>query len=76
MKNLLFLGLVLVFVGIILIFISSFYFAKDEANVRGAGGIFIGPFPIFGVFSDKKMFYLLLGIAFIIFILWLIFRRF
>ena len=68
--NLTNLGLILLFIAIILIFIGSF----QSKNVKGAGGIFIGPFPLFG-FGDKKMFYILWILAIVLFILFLIFRK-
>ena len=67
------IGIVLLFIGILLIFIGSF--SGSKTKVEAAGGIFIGPFPIFGAFTNKNMFYLLLAFAIIFFILWLIFLK-
>lgn len=64
MENLLKIGLLLIFVGFILVLISSF--TSKNSNVKSAGGIFIGPFPIFGAFTDKSSYYLLLILAVII----------
>lgn len=76
MDKLVHLGLVLLFFGIILIFLGSLSsVSREKANVKAAGGIFIGPFPVFGFFSDKKMFYLLTAIAILFFIISLIFSK-
>lgn len=76
MDKLVHLGLVLLFLGIILIFLGSLSsVSREKANVKAAGGIFIGPFPVLGFFSDKKMFYLLTAIAILFFIISLIFSK-
>lgn len=67
-QRLVLIGLVLLFIGIILIFVGSF--ASSKTDVKAAGGIFIGPFPIFGAFTDKRMFYILLIIAIAVFLIY------
>lgn len=70
-------GILLVFIGLMLIFTSSFTTMAQQkhATVKTAGGIFIGPFPLFGFASDKKMFYLLMAIAFLFTLLYFIFMH-
>jgi len=70
MKNLLFIGLILIFIGFILILSS-----QDKTNVKTAGGIFLGPIPIFGFGSDRKLIYLMFIIGIIIYVLFELFRR-
>lgn len=74
MKNLFLLGFILVFIGFILIMFSSFSYSKTD--VKAAGGIFLGPIPLFGFASDKKLLYILFGLGILIFILFEILRRF
>jgi len=74
MVNLLYVGILLVFIGVSLVFISAI--ASEKSSIKSAGGIFIGPIPVFGYFSDKRLLYLLFGIAIAIFILGLVLRRF
>jgi len=72
--NLLILGIIFLFLGMILIFSSSIFMSKEK-NVKFAGGVMIGPFPIFGAFSDKSMFWVLMVLFVIGLILWIIFRN-
>jgi len=61
MSKLIFLGTMFLFLGIIIIFAGSLFASqKEDSNIKTAGGIFRGPFPLFGFASDKKMFYILL----------------
>lgn len=71
------LGIIMVFVGVLLLFLGSFTQIKkgEQGAVRGAGGIFIGPFPLFGFASDKQMFYALIALVSVLTILFLIFGR-
>lgn len=65
------IGIALIFTGILFILISSIYSAiKGQSDVKSAGGIFIGPFPLFGWASDKKMFYILIALVILMFIIW------
>lgn len=72
-NNLLLIGLGLLFLGMILIFAGSLLSSKEK-NVKFAGGVMIGPFPLFGAFSDKNMFWVLILLFIIGMILWLFFR--
>jgi len=70
MKNLFLIGIILVFIGILFIIISSVYTSfKGKTEIKSAGVIFIGPFPI-GWASDKKMFYILSGLIIMSLIIW------
>lgn len=73
MKNLLSIGILLVFIGFVLIIISSLQGGK--ANVKTAGGIFLGPIPLFGFANDKRLLYILFGLGMLIFIIFEILRR-
>ncbi len=79
MVKLITIGLILLFLGIILVFIGSFFEAataqKGKANIKTAGGVFIGPFPLFGWASDKQMFYTLMAVAVIFFLIYTFFLR-
>ena len=76
-EQLLIIGVIVLFIGIALIvsggLISSL--KSEKTNIRSAGIIFIGPFPI-GWASDKRMFYILIGLVTLVFLLWIIFSRF
>lgn len=64
------IGIALIFIGILFILISSIYSAvKGNSEIKSAGIIFIGPFPI-GWASDKKMFYMLIALVILMFIIW------
>ncbi len=73
MENLLKFGLLLIFIGFILVLFSSF--TSKNSNVKAAGGIFIGPFPIFGAFTDKSSYYTLLILAAILFLTFFFLNR-
>jgi uncharacterized membrane protein len=77
MESLFLIGFVFILIGILLIFIGSISSMKEgQTNIKSAGGIFLGPIPIFGFFSDKKMFYFLVVMAIVVFILWMVFRKY
>ena len=70
------LGMMLVFIGIIIIIAGSFFGAKEKANVKSAGIVFIGPFPILGWGSSKKMYYTLMVLGLILFfVFYFLFRH-
>jgi len=69
------IGITLIFLGVIILFISSIYSSNQKTNIKSAGIIFIGPFPI-GWASDKKMFYLLLILTIILMIVFYFLRKF
>ncbi len=73
MKNLLSIGVVFVFIGFILIMLSSFQ--NGKANVKAAGGIFLGPIPILGFANDKRLLYILFGLGVLIFALFEFFKK-
>ncbi len=77
-KNLITIGISLVFIGIILLFIGSFLATKENSktSIKSGGIVFIGPFPLIGFASDKKMFYALLIFSSLIFIIWFLIRKF
>ena len=62
MESLMSIGLILLLIGFIFIIISSFSSSiKGQTEVKSAGLILIGPFPI-GWASDKKMLYILIKV--------------
>ena len=69
-EALILLGIALIFIGMLIIIAAS----MKDAKIESAGGIFIGPIPIFGFFTSKKAFYALLAIAILIFIVYIILR--
>jgi len=73
MKNFLSVGFIFIFIGIILITLSLFQ--GQKANVKAAGGIFLGPIPILGFANDKKLLYILFGLGVLIFILFEILKN-
>ena len=73
MPNLMQLGIFLIILGFIIIFISTI--TANKSNVKGGGIVFIGPIPVFGVVSDKKILYILFGIGIALFILYVIFKK-
>jgi len=72
--NLLVIGMIFLFLGIVLVFASSIFLSKDK-NVKFAGGVMVGPFPVFGAFSDKSMFWVLITLFVIGIILWIVLRK-
>ena len=72
--NLLQIGIFLIVLGFILVFISSI--TTQNSNVKGGGIVFLGPIPVAGFASDKKILYILFGIGIALFVLYLILRRF
>lgn len=78
MEKMIYIGILVLFIGILLIFIGSLYTAikgESKANVKSAGIVFIGPFPLFGWATSKKMFYILIALAIVMFIFWFILRK-
>jgi len=72
------IGIVLLFIGIILIFIGSLLSAtkSEKSNIKSAGILFIGPFPV-GWASDKGIFYTLIAITILMLIVYFfLFKRF
>ena len=69
------IGIALIFLGMIILFTSSIYSSNQKTNVKSAGIIFVGPFPL-GWASDKKMFYLLLILTIIVMIISYFLRKF
>lgn len=70
MKNLALLGIGLILIGFLLVLISSIYSAfRGSTDIKSAGIFFIGPFPI-GWASDKRMFYILIGLVILAMIIW------
>lgn len=67
------IGIILLFIAIIMIFIGSF--TEKSSSTKVAGGIFLGPIPIFGGFNDRRMFYFLWAIAVIVFTLFYFFFK-
>jgi len=67
-----FIGIILIFLGIMLIIASSL--TNKTTNVKSAGIVFIGPFPL-GYSTDKGMFYILMIITLIALILFYILKR-
>ena len=70
MGKIIIIGLALIFFGILLVFAGGLFgnVAKN-ANINAAGGIFIGPIPIFGFASDRKMLYVLFAIGILLFVI-------
>lgn len=74
MANLIQIGIFLIVVGLILVFISTI--TTERSNLKGGGIIFLGPIPIFGAASDKKIIYLLFAIGIVLFIIFYFLRKF
>ena len=74
MESLITIGIILLFIGIMFIIIGSLS-QSGKTDVKSAGIIFIGPFPM-GWASDKKMFYALMGFTLLLIILWFILRKY
>jgi len=60
------LGLLLLLAGFVLIFAGTSF---DSAKIKSAGGLFIGPIPVFGFASDRKMLYALFAIGILLFVI-------
>ncbi len=70
-------GFFIIFIGIMLVIVGSLLtLVSGKSHVKGGAIGFIGPFPLFGFASDRKIFYILFGIGIIVFILSLILRRY
>jgi len=70
------IGMVLIFLGLLVIIASNFFGAKQKTtDVKSAGIIFIGPFPIGGWGSSKSMYYALMVLGFILFFFMMFFMR-
>jgi len=74
MESLITIGIILLFIGIMFIIIGSLS-QSGKTDVKSAGIIFIGPFPM-GWASDKKMFYILIGLTILTFITWFLLRKY
>jgi len=66
-------------IGAVFLIIGALFLAKGlsksdgKLTIRGGAVGFIGPIPLFGFGSDKKMLYWLLGIGFLLFLIfWLV----
>lgn len=69
-------GMIIIFIGIMVIIAGTFFGAKEKTNIKSAGIVFIGPFPIVGWGSSKKMYYALMALGFILFfVFYFLFRR-
>ena len=68
-EKLLSLGFLLLIISIAIIMISFFFNVTNKSSIKGGIVGFIGPIPMFGIASDKKMLYILLGLAVALFIL-------
>jgi len=66
------LGIILIIIGILVVMLASF--TTTDTKVKGGFVGMIGPFPI-GFASDKRTFYILMGIAIIIYILMWFLRK-
>ena len=69
------IGMMLFLIGMFVIIAGTFFGAKEKATVKSAGIIFIGPFPIIGWGSSKKMYYALMILGLILFFFVLFFLR-
>lgn len=68
-------GILLLLLGMVFLVIGGFFTSsngKGKAEIKAAGGVFIGPFPIIGAFTDKRIFYILLGVVLLFYLIWLI----
>jgi len=70
-NQILILGLALILIGFFLVFFSSI---RGGSDVKSAGGIFLGPVPLFG-FGEKKIFYFLWALAVVLFLYFVFIRR-
>lgn len=68
-NNLMILGIAFILIGFFIVFLSG-----SNSNVKSAGGVFIGPIPLFG-FGEKKLFYFLWALAALIFFVFLFLRK-
>ena len=73
------LGIALIVIGFLLVFLGSLFATvqgskESKSQVKSAGVIFIGPFPI-GWASDKSMFYTLMAIVILMILFWFIILR-
>jgi len=76
MESLISIGLILLLIGFIFIVIGSFSSTiKGNTDVKSAGIIFIGPFPI-GWASDTKMLYILIVFTILMILLWFVLRKY
>lgn len=69
------LGIMIILIGMFVIIAGTFFGAKEKANVKSAGIIFIGPFPIMGWGSSKKMYYTLMILGLVLFFFVMFFMR-
>ncbi len=77
MSRLITLGIMFLFLGMIFLFLGSMFTAVkgEKSAIKTAGGVFIGPFPLFGWASDKRMFYTLITVMVVLTILYLFIGR-
>lgn len=69
------IGILLIILGILFMLVGTILSViKTPKNIESAGGIFIGPIPIFGFASSKRMFYILVIFAILLFILHVILK--
>jgi len=69
-----YIGIALIIIGFIAIIIGSLLQERGKTRVEWGFGGFIGPFP-FGFASSKPLLYLIIIIAFVLFILFLVIQR-
>lgn len=70
------IGMMLIFIGMFVIILGNFFGAKEgKTDVKSAGIIFIGPFPIIGWGSSKKMYYILMILGLVLFFFMMFFLR-
>ncbi|QQG38769.1 MAG: DUF131 domain-containing protein [Candidatus Woesearchaeota archaeon] len=67
-------GIIFVLIGVILIFIAAFT-GGEKSNVKAAGVLFLGPFPVIGGVSDKRYLWVLVVLVVIGILLWIFNRR-
>lgn len=70
------LGMMIILIGMFVIIVGTFFGAKEgKTDVKSAGIVFIGPFPIIGWGSSKKMYYALLILGLLLFLFMFFFLR-
>lgn len=70
------LGMILIFIGMLVIIAGSFFGTKQKTtDIKSAGIIFIGPFPIGGFGNNKQMYYALMALGFILLFFIMFFMR-
>jgi len=74
-EQLISLGLIIIVIGFIVLLSGIFTQSKSKTKIEGGGIVFIGPFPIFGVSTNKQIFYLLLVVSVVLIIAFLLLGR-